>query len=110
MGSLGLGSGSELGTSLPSKMTSLPVVLVGRAGMAGSRGALVTCSSIVVRGAGSMVAGMVGAEVLPLSSSEYGSGTVPVDESGVERLSGTRLLGEDKCESKEGWGARAVDH
>ena len=36
MGSLGLGSGSESGTSLPSKTTSLPAVLVGRVGMAGS--------------------------------------------------------------------------
>ena len=103
-------SGGESGTSLPSETTSLPAVLAGHVGMAGSRGVLVMHSGMVVTGVGSVVEGTVGAEVLPLRSCEYGNGMVPVDESGVERLSGTRRLGEDKHDNKEGWGVRAVDY
>ena len=69
-GSLGLGGSSESVALLPSKMTSLLVVLAGHVGMEGSRGVLVACSSAVVIGMGSMVTGMVSAEVLPLRSSE----------------------------------------
>ena len=105
-----MGSSSELGTSLPSETLLLLAVLVGHVGMAGSQGVLVMHSGMVVMGAGSAVTGMVGAEVLPLRSSEYGGGAVPVDKSGVQKLSGTCLLGEDKCGSKDGWGVRAVDH
>ena len=35
---------------------------------------------------------------------------VPVDKSGVERLFGTCLLGEDKHDNRDGWGVAVVDH
>ena len=70
MGSLGLGSSGESVTLLPSETMALLAVQAGHVGMEGSQGVLVVYSNVVVIGAGSAVAGMVGTKVLPLRSSK----------------------------------------